>query len=67
MRSAFLPDSAVTAELGDSWRHLETLAVLGVWAVIGLGIAPMVLSRMARKESGSTMNARRRRALQRLS
>lgn len=67
MRSAFLPDAAVAAEIGASWRHLETLAVLGVWAVIGLGIAPMVLGRMARKESGSAVNARRRQALQRLS
>ena len=31
------------------------------------GIAPMVLGRMARKESGSAMNDRRRQALQRLS
>jgi ABC-2 type transport system permease protein len=67
MRSAFLPDAAVTAEIGDSWRHLETLAVLGVWAVIGLGIAPLVLGRMARGESGSAVNDRRRQALQRLS
>jgi ABC-2 type transport system permease protein len=67
MRSAFLPDAAAAAEIGDSWRRLETLAVLGVWAVIGLGIAPMVLGRMARKESGSAVNDRRRQALQRLS
>jgi ABC-2 type transport system permease protein len=66
MRSAFLPDAAAAAEIGGSWRHLETLAVLGVWAVVGLGIAPMVLGRMARKESGSAVNARRRQALQRL-
>jgi ABC-2 type transport system permease protein len=67
MRSAFLPDAAVAAEIGDSWRRLETLAVLGVWAVIGLGVAPMVLGRMARRESGSAVNDRRRQALQRLS
>jgi ABC-2 type transport system permease protein len=67
MRSAFLPDAAVAAEIGDSWRRLETLAVLGVWAVVGLGVAPMVLGRMARRESGSAVNDRRRQALQRLS
>jgi len=66
MRSAFLPDSAVTAEIGDSWHRAATFGVLGIWALVGLGIAPLVLGRMARKESGSTMNARRRRALQRL-
>lgn len=67
MRSALLPDAAVAAEIGDSWRHLETLAVLGVWAVIGLAVAPTVLGRMARKESGSAVEDRRRQALQRLS
>jgi ABC-2 type transport system permease protein len=65
MRSALLPDAAAAAELGDSWRHLETAAVLGAWAVVGLLLAPAVLRRMARLESGSTMEARKQRALQR--
>ena len=30
MRSALLPDSLVSVEIGDSWRHLETVGVLGV-------------------------------------
>jgi ABC-2 type transport system permease protein len=67
VRSAFLPGSASAVEIGDSWRHPETLAVLGAWAVAGLVLAPVVLRRMARGESGSSMDARRRRALQRLS
>ncbi len=66
MRSALLPDSAVTVEIGDSWRHLETLGVLGAWAAIGLVLAPIVLRRMARRESGSTMAERREKALQRV-
>jgi ABC-2 type transport system permease protein len=66
MRSALLPPQAVTAEIADSWRHLETAAVLGVWALAGLLIAPLVLRRMARRESGSTVAARRDRALQRV-
>jgi ABC-2 type transport system permease protein len=66
MRSALLPPEAVTVEIGDSWRHAETAAVLGAWAVAGLLIAPIVLRRMARRESGSTMAARRDRALQRV-
>ena len=66
MRSAFLPDSAAAVEIGDSWRHLETLAVLGAWSLIGLVLAPRILRRMARKESGSAMDARRRQALQRI-
>ena len=66
MRSALLPDAAVGVEIGDSWRHWETVAVLGVWAVLGLLIAPAVLRRMARRESGSTVATRREKALQRV-
>ncbi|MFI5714605.1 ABC transporter permease [Nocardia sp. NPDC051750] len=65
MRSALLPAETVTIEIGQSWRHLETAAVLGVWAVAGLLIAPVVLRRMARHESGSSMAARREKAMQR--
>ncbi|MEU7747945.1 ABC transporter permease [Nonomuraea sp. NPDC049158] len=66
MRSALLPDSAAAIEIGQSWRHLETVGVLGAWAVLGLLLAPVVLRRMARGESGSTVTARRERALQRV-
>lgn len=65
-RSAMLPDAAVAVEIGQSWRHLETAAVLGAWAVLGLALAPIVLRRMARRESGSAVAARRERALQRV-
>ncbi|MET8335349.1 ABC transporter permease [Streptosporangium canum] len=65
MRSALLPDSAVIMEIGESWRHLETIGVLGAWAVLGLVLAPIVLRRMARRESGSSVAARREKALQR--
>ncbi|GAA4248901.1 ABC transporter permease [Dactylosporangium darangshiense] len=66
MRSALLPAGAAAVEIGDSWRHLETTAVLGAWAVAGLLIAPAVLRRMARHESGSAVAARRDRALRRV-
>lgn len=66
MRSAMLPDNLSVVEIGHSWRHLETLGVLGVWAVIGLVAAPIVLRRMARRESGSSVAARREKALQRV-
>ncbi|GIF73987.1 ABC transporter permease [Asanoa siamensis] len=66
MRAALLPDAAVVVEIGDSGRHLETLGVLGAWAVAGLLLAPPVLRRMARRESGSLVAARRDRALQRV-
>ncbi|MFE9321519.1 ABC transporter permease [Nocardia sp. NPDC052278] len=65
MRSAMLPGDAVAIELGHSWRHLETIAVLSVWAVAGLLLAPIVLRRMARRESGSNVAARREKAIQR--
>lgn len=66
MRSAMLPDELAAVELGESWRHLETLGVLGAWAVAGLVVAPMVLRRMARRESGSSVAQRREKAMQRV-
>ncbi|MFC4374026.1 ABC transporter permease [Nocardia halotolerans] len=65
MRSALLPADAVAIEIDASWRHLETVAVLGVWAVAGLLIAPIVLRRMAAHESGAVMASRREKAMQR--
>jgi len=53
MRSVLLPDALAAAEIGGSWRTAETLAVLGAWAVLGLLLAPVVLRRMARRESGA--------------
>jgi ABC-2 type transport system permease protein len=66
MRSALLPGDLAAVEIGESWRHLETLGVLGLWAVAGLVLAPTVLRAMARKESGSTVAARREKFLQRV-
>jgi ABC-2 type transport system permease protein len=65
IRSGLLPDAAAALEISGSWRHLETAAVLGAWALAGLLVAPSVLRRMARRESGSTMEARRQQHLQR--
>jgi ABC-2 type transport system permease protein len=66
MRSAILPDTAAAVEIGNSWRTPETVAVLAAWAIAGLLIAPIVLRRMARGEAGSSVEARRERALQRV-
>jgi ABC-2 type transport system permease protein len=66
MRSAFLPDAAAAVEITGSWRHLETLAVLGVWSAAGLLLAPPILRRIARQESGANMEARKQQALQRI-
>jgi ABC-2 type transport system permease protein len=54
-RSAMLPAEMVAVEIGGSWRTVEMFAVLGVWAVIGLLLAPILLRRMARRQSGSAM------------
>ena len=54
-RSALLPGEMVAVEIGQSWRTLEMFAVLGVWAVIGFSLAPILLRRMARRQSGSAL------------
>jgi ABC-2 type transport system permease protein len=63
MRSALLPNAMAAAEIGHSWRHLATFGVLSAWAAGGLVLAPAVLRRMARRESGSTVAARREKVL----
>jgi ABC-2 type transport system permease protein len=64
MRSAFLPDSAAAAEIGGSWRTLETIAVLGAWAVVGAVVTPILLRRMARRQTGSQVQAAREATMQ---
>ncbi|TVT61150.1 ABC transporter permease [Amycolatopsis rhizosphaerae] len=64
MRSGLLPAQLAQVEIGQSWRPVETVLVLGVWAVAGLLVAPVVLRRMARRESGSTVAERREKAMQ---
>ena len=54
------------SEIDGSWRTLLTIGVLLVWAVVGLALAPVLLRRMARRESGSSVAARREKALQRV-
>ena len=63
MRSALLPNAMAAVEIGHSWRHLATFGVLSAWTLAGLALAPAVLRRMARRESGSTVAARREKAL----
>jgi ABC-2 type transport system permease protein len=65
MRSALLPNALAAVEVGHSWRHLATFGVLSAWAVAGLVLAPVVLRRMARRESGSSVAARREKVMRR--
>jgi ABC-2 type transport system permease protein len=64
MRWAFLPDEAAVAEVGGEWRIGMAVIVLVAWAVVGLLAAPRVLRRMARRQSGSQVQAARDAALQ---
>lgn len=66
MRSAFLPDAAAAIEIGGSWRPVGTVLVLAVWAAVGMVLVPGVLRRMARRESGSAVEARKHERMQRL-
>jgi ABC-2 type transport system permease protein len=66
LRSTLLPEAAVAVEIDGSWRTGLTIAVLAAWAVVGLLLAPRLLRRMARRESGSGVAARREKAMQRV-
>ncbi|NDU76825.1 ABC transporter permease [Actinomadura sp. DSM 109109] len=61
LRSVFLPDSMAAAEIGGGWRLPETAAVLGAWAVAGLLLAPVLLLRASRRESGARLAERQAR------
>jgi ABC-2 type transport system permease protein len=64
MRSAFLPDAAAALEVDGSWRTPQTVMVLTAWAVFGLLVAPVVLRRMVRRQSGSQVAAAQQEAVQ---
>jgi ABC-2 type transport system permease protein len=64
MRSAFLPDEAASLELTGTWRTLETILVLGAWAIVGMVVTPIILRRMAKRQSGSTVEAAKQTANQ---
>ncbi|MBN2176794.1 MAG: ABC transporter permease [Demequinaceae bacterium] len=64
MRSAFLPDEAASLELQESWQTGQMITVLSIWAILGLVLAPILLRRMARRQSGSSVGAAREQAAQ---
>ncbi|MFS4094775.1 ABC transporter permease [Streptomyces sp. AF1A] len=63
VRSALLPDSARARELAGGWQHPSVFAVLAVWAAAGFVLAPPLLQRMTRRESGSRMSEREQKRL----
>ncbi|MFF8678475.1 ABC transporter permease [Streptomyces sp. CA-100214] len=64
LRSALLPDSARAAEAAGSWELPMVALVLAAWAVLGFLLAVPLLRRAARRESGSRLSARHRKAEQ---
>ncbi len=64
MRSAFLPEQAAALEIDGSWRTAQTVLVLGIWAIVGSLLTPVVLRRMARRQTGSQVEAARDASLQ---
>lgn len=65
MRHALLPSQAAELELGQSWHTTTTVAVLLGWVMVGLLLAPPLLRRMARAQTGSMVAAARDRVLAR--
>jgi ABC-2 type transport system permease protein len=63
MRAALLPSNLSAVELGGSWRLPFVFLALALWSLLGLTAAPVVLRRMARRESGSRVAERRERAM----
>lgn len=51
MRSVFLPPEAVVLEVGGSWQHGVTAAVLGAWLVVGLVVGVRTF-RWRRRDDG---------------
>lgn len=66
IRSALLPDEFTVLELGGEWRLGMVFLVLAAWTAAGLLLAPMLVSRMSRRESAATVAAGRERALHRV-
>lgn len=60
MRASLLPESMAAVEVAESWRLGWVFVILLAWAVAAMVLAPKLLSRMARRESGSAVAARRR-------
>ena len=63
VRAVALPASAAAVEIGGEFRLGVALAVLAGWAVVGLLLAPVLLRRVVRRQSGSTVQAARERVL----
>ncbi|MFF0312114.1 ABC transporter permease [Streptosporangium sp. NPDC004379] len=59
LRAAFMPDGMLAAEIGGDWRLPWVAVALGAWAVAGMLLAPGLVRRVTRRESGSRLAERR--------
>ncbi|WP_116246307.1 ABC transporter permease [Nocardiopsis sp. FIRDI 009] len=66
VRAGTLPADYAALELAGSWQLPVVAAVLAAWAVVGSLVALRVLRRMARRESGSRVQAAREKAMRRV-
>ena len=66
LRWVFLPEEAAALELGGRWNLLGAFVVIALWGAVGLALTPRILGRMAQRESGSAVEARKVERLQRL-
>ncbi|MEU4846073.1 ABC transporter permease [Streptomyces gilvosporeus] len=62
VRAALLPDAVRAAEPAGSWELPTIAMVLSAWAVFGFLLAIPLLRRAARRESGSRLTERHRKA-----
>ncbi|MWB99900.1 ABC transporter permease [Agromyces seonyuensis] len=65
LRSAFLPAEFGAIEATGAWQPGLAVAIVAAWAVVALLLAPRLLRRVARRETGSAIEARRQAALRR--
>ncbi|RKS06320.1 ABC-2 type transport system permease protein [Nocardiopsis sp. Huas11] len=65
VRSGALPAEYAALEPAGAWQLPQVAVVLALWAVVGFVVAPWVLRRMARRESGSRVQAARDKAMKR--
>ncbi|MFD6948713.1 ABC transporter [Nocardiopsis sp. TSRI0078] len=65
VRAALLPADYASLELTGTWQLPQVAGVLALWALAGFALAQWVLRRMARRESGSRVQAAREKAMKR--
>ncbi|OOC55950.1 MULTISPECIES: ABC transporter permease [Nocardiopsis] len=65
VRAALMPADYAALELTGTWQLPQVAGVLALWALVGFAVAQWVLRRMARRESGSRVQAAREKAMKR--